>query len=49
MDLTTAGTLGRFYKELISEGFTPDQAFDLVQMAARELMSWDLFRPVVKA
>jgi len=38
---TTANMLGRYRRELLSEGFDEEQAFTLVQMAARTVVEVD--------
>jgi len=38
---TTANMLGRYRRELLSEGFDEEQAFALVMMAAKTLVEVD--------
>ncbi len=38
---TTANMLGRYRRELVKEGFDQEQAFILVQMAAKTLVEVD--------
>lgn len=47
--MPTAELLGRFYKELREEGLDSDQAFVLVEHAAKAILSWTPFVLELKA